>query len=207
MRGTGVVMRSSIGALTAALFLTSIGAAIGETQGLTGNTFVNAFNEAAARNHVDKTAKFEKCTRTSECQYRISDRTVIIVYAKTRDDPVKQLVVLTANPKALPVKDLFSAEDAEVWAVAMQALNPEVSSERRSEIISKFATAVKASNQPSFKAKIGTNRYFAAAAPDIGVWLAVGVNPSKSDAGADGAAGWRQRIRAWIDREHGADKR
>ena len=200
-------MKLSIGAITTALFLTSIGAAIGETQGLTGNAFVNAFNEAAARNHVDKTAKFEKCRRTSECQYRISDRTVIIVYGKTRDDPVKQLVVLTANPKALPVKDLFSAEDAEVWAIAMQALNPEVSSERRSEIISKFATAVKASNQPTFKAKVGTNRYFAAAASDVGIWLAVSVKPSKSEEGADGVTSWRQRIRAWIDRERSANTR
>jgi len=195
-------MKSSTGAITAALVLTVIGTATGVTQVLTGSAFVNAFNETAAKSHVNKTAKFEKCRRVSECQYRISDRTVIIVYGKTRDDPVEQLVVLTTNPNASSAKDLFSAEDADVWAVAMQTLNPEVSSDRRSEIISKFAATFKDSNQPAFRTKIGANRYFAAAAPDLGVWLAVSVKPSKPEEGAKEMASWRQRIHAWIEKEH-----
>ena len=112
-------MKSNLGIITVALILTSAGGVFGATAGLTGEAFVTAFNATAASNHIDKVAKFEKCRRVAGCLYRISDHTIILISYK-RDEPIKQVVVMTTvSPKEPSVKDVFSMEDSAVWPVVI----------------------------------------------------------------------------------------
>jgi len=119
------------------------------------------------------------------------------------DDPIKKVVVMTkTSAKGLSVKDLFSAEDNAALSLVIQVLNPELSSDQRADFVNKFATTIK-DDQSSFTTKIGTNRYFAGSAPDLGIWLVASVNSPKSEDKPTWAAKWRQRIGAWIKKERG----
>ena len=196
-------MRASLGIIVAGLILALTGAALCDTPVLSNKAFVDAFNQAAVSNHVDKAAKFERCRRFSGCQYRISDQTIIMLSGKTIDDPIKKVVVMTkTSAKGLSVKDLFSAEDNAALSLIIQVLNPELSSDQRADFVNKFATTIK-DDQSSFTTKIGTNRYFAGSAPDLGIWLVASVNSPKSEDKPTWAAKWRQRIGAWIKKERG----
>ncbi len=72
------------------------------------------------------------------------------------------------------------------------------SAEQRGDIPIKFDAAIK-NGQASFTTKAGVNRYSAAAAPDMGIWMVANVRSSGST-GAAWFANWRKRVEGWIQR-------
>jgi hypothetical protein len=192
--------------LAASLMLMPIVAAVGDTPVMKTDSLADIFNATAQGNHLDKTAKLERCKAgliSTWCQYRISERTIMVASGRKSDALVRNVTIITSRQKGEPVRvesvePLFTEEAAPVWPVVIQILNPELSPEQRSGIPTKFDAAIK-NGQASFTTKAGVNRYSAAAAPDMGIWMVANV---RSPGSTDTAwfANWRKRVEGWIKR-------
>jgi hypothetical protein len=198
--------RTTFLTLATTLLLMPIVPAVGDTPVMKTDSLADLFNTTAQSDHLDKTAKLERCKAgliSTWCQYRISERTIMVASGRKSDALVRNVTIITSRQKGEPVRvesvePLFAEEAAPVWPVIIQILNPELSPDQRSDIPTKFDAAIK-NGQASFTTKAGVNRYSAAAAPDMGIWMVANV---RSPGSTDTAwfANWRKRVEGWIKR-------
>ena len=159
------------------------------------NTFAEVFNDLAKRANVDKSATLQECRKVvfSACLYSISDNTKIVVGGKADDAPRSIAVVTLKKDQTIPVA--FTEEDAQIWPLIVQMANPDIPAEQRTQPVDKFKAMLKA-DQSSFTMKIGSIRYSAAAAPEMGVWMVANLKPVLSPSTWFGD--WRQKVKGWI---------
>ena len=159
------------------------------------NTFAEVFNDLAKRANVDKSATLQECRKVvfSACLYSISDNTKIVVGGKADDAPRSIAVVTLKKDQTIPVA--FTEEDAQIWPLIVQMANPDIPAEQRTQPVDRFKAMLKA-DQSSFTMKIGSIRYSAAAAPEMGVWMVANLKPVLSPSTWFGD--WRQKVKGWI---------
>jgi hypothetical protein len=159
------------------------------------NTFAEVFNDLAKRANVDKSATLQECRKVvfSACLYSISDNTKIVVGGKADEAPRSIAVVTLKKEQTIPVA--FTEEDAQIWPLIVQMANPDIPAEQRNQPVDRFKAMLKA-DQSSFTMKIGSIRYSAAAAPEMGVWMVANLKPVLSPSTWFGD--WRQKVKGWI---------
>src|ERR1700722_9817796 len=159
------------------------------------NTFAEVFNDLAKRANVDKSATLQECRKVvfSACLYSISDNTKIVVGGKADDAPRSIAVVTLKKDQTIPVA--FTEEDAQIWPLIVQMANPDIPAEQRTQPVDRFKAMLKA-DQSSFTMKIGSIRYSAPAAPEMGVWMVANLKPVLSPSTWFGD--WRQKVKGWI---------
>jgi hypothetical protein len=159
------------------------------------NTFAEVFNDLAKRANVEKSATLQECRKVvfSACLYSISDNTKIVVGGKADDAPRSIAVVTLKKEQTIPVA--FTEEDAQIWPLIVQMANPDIPAEQRTQPVDRFKAMLKA-DQSSFTMKIGSIRYSAAAAPEMGVWMVANLKPVLSPSTWFGD--WRQKVKGWI---------
>src|ERR1700722_20257883 len=159
------------------------------------NAFAEVFNDLAKRANVDKSATLQECRKVvfSACLYSISDNTKIVVGGKADDAPRSIAVVTLKKEQTIPVA--FTEEDAQIWPLIVQMANPDIPAEQRNQPVDRFKAMLKA-DQSSFTMKIGSIRYSAAAAPEMGVWMVANLKPVLSPSTWFGD--WRQKVKGWI---------
>lgn len=191
------MMKRILAAGAACLVLILNGGALCESPVMKTNSFAGIFNEAAKQNNLDRSATLQQCRTAifSGCVYRISERTVVVVGGKA-EDAAKSITVITRR-SGEPIPALFKAEDEQIWPVIVQILNPELPPEQRKVPVDKFNAMIQA-GQSSFTTKIGVNRYSAAAAPDMGIWMIANLKPVTWLPASTWIANWQQRIRGWM---------
>jgi len=161
------------------------------------NTFAEVFNDLAKRANVDKSATLQECRKVvfSACLYSIDDNTKIVVGGKADDTPRSIAVVTLKKEQTILVA--FTEEDAQIWPLIVQMANPDIPAEQRTQPVDRFKAMLKA-DQSSFTMKIGSIRYSAAAAPEMGVWMVANLKPVLSPSTWFGD--WRQKVKGWITR-------
>ena len=159
------------------------------------NAFAQVFNDAAKQANVDKSATLQECRKVifSACLYSITDNTKVVVGGKADDTPRSITVVTLRKNATIPM--VFSEEDAQIWPLIVQITNPDLPADQRTLLVDKFDAMVKA-DQSTFTAKIGSIRYSAAAAPEMGIWMIANLKPVLSPTTWFGD--WQQKVKAWI---------
>lgn len=159
------------------------------------NAFAEVFNDVAKRANVDKSATLQECRKVifSACLYSISDNTKIVVGGKSDDSP-RSITIITLR-KGETIPKVFSEEDAQIWPLIVQIANPDLPADQRTLLIDKFNAMVKA-DQPTFTTKIGSIRYSAAAAPEMGIWMIANLKPVLSP--ATWLGDWQKNVKGWI---------
>jgi hypothetical protein len=159
------------------------------------NAFAEVFNDVAKRASVDKSATLQECRKVifSACLYSISDNTKIVVGGKADDSP-RSITIITLR-KGETIPKVFGEEDAEIWPLIVQIANPDSPTDQRTLLIDKFNAMVKA-DQPTFTTKIGSIRYSAAAAPEMGIWMIANLKPVLSPSTWFGD--WQQKVKGWM---------
>ena len=159
------------------------------------NAFAEVFNDVAKRANVDKSATLQECRKVifSACLYSISDNTKIVVGGKADDSP-RSITIITLR-KGETIPKVFGEEDAEIWPLIVQIANPDSPTDQRTLLIDKFNAMVKA-DQPTFTTKIGSIRYSAAAAPEMGIWMIANLKPVLSPSTWFGD--WQQKVKGWM---------
>jgi hypothetical protein len=158
-------------------------------------TFADVFNDLAKRANVNKSATLQECRKVvfSACMYSVDDNTKIVVGGKAEDTPRSIAVVTLKKEHTIP--EAFAEEDAQIWPLIVQMANPDISAEQRTQPLDRFKAMLKA-DQSSFTMKIGSIRYSAAAAPEMGVWMVANLKPVLSPSTWFGD--WRQKVKGWI---------
>jgi hypothetical protein len=190
----------STGAMTAALaafcliFVGSLPAR-SEPMAMKTNTFAAVFNDVAKRANVDKTATLQECRTVvfSACLYSVNDSTKIVVGGKADDSPRSIAVVTLKKERTIPVA--FSEDDAQIWPLIVQIANPDLPADQQSQPVNKFNAMLKA-DQSTFTTKIGSVRYSAAAAPEMGIWMIANLKPVLSP--STWVRDWQQKVKGWI---------
>jgi hypothetical protein len=159
------------------------------------NTFAAVFNDVAKRANSDKSATLQECRKVvfSACLYSVSDNTKIVVGGKADDAPRSIAVVTLKKDQTIPA--VFTEEDARLWPLIVQIANPDVPADRRTELVDKFNATLKA-GESTFTAKLGSIRYSAAVAPEMGIWMIASLKPVLSPSAW--FKDWRQKVRGWI---------
>jgi hypothetical protein len=159
------------------------------------NTFAAVFNDAAKRTNADKSATLQECRRVvfSACLYSVSDNTKIVVGGKADDAPRSIAVVTLKKDRTIPAA--FTAEDAQIWPLIVQIANPDIPADQRTQLVDKFTAALKA-GESTFTTKLGSIRYSAAVAPEMGIWMIASLKPVLSP--STWFKDWRQKVRGWI---------
>jgi hypothetical protein len=159
------------------------------------NTFAEVFNDVAKHANIDKSAALQQCRKLvfSACLYSVSDNTKIVVGGKADDAPRSIAVVTLKKEQTIPA--IFAAEDAQIWPLIVQIANPDIPSEQRNQLVDKFNATLKA-GQSSFTTKLGSIRYSAAAAPEMGIWMIASLKPGLSP--STWLKDWQQKVRGWI---------
>jgi len=159
------------------------------------NGFAEVFNEMAKRGNVDKSATLQECRKVifSACLYSVSDNTKVVVGGKADDTPRSITVVTLRKGETIPT--VFGEEDAKIWPLIVQIANPDLPADQRTALVDKFNAMVKA-DEPTFTTKIGSIRYSAAAAPEMGIWMIANLKPVLSP--STWLGDWQQKVRGWI---------
>jgi hypothetical protein len=159
------------------------------------NAFAEVFDDVAKRANIDKTATLQECRKVifSACLYSISDNTKVVVGGKADDSP-RSITVITLR-KGETIPKVFSEEDAQIWPLIVQIANPDLPADQRTLLADKFNAMVKA-DQPTFTTKIGSIRYSAAAAPEMGIWMIANLKPVLSP--ATWLGDWQKNVKGWI---------
>ncbi len=159
------------------------------------NTFAAVFNDVAKRANSDKSATLQECRKVvfSACLYSVSDNTKIVVGGKADDAPRSIAVVTLKKNQTIPA--VFTEEDARLWPLIVQIANPDVPADQRTELVDKFNATLKA-GESTFTAKLGSIRYSAAVAPEMGIWMIASLKPVLSPSAW--FKDWRQKVRGWI---------
>ena len=159
------------------------------------NTFAEVFNDLAKRANIDKSATLQECRKLvfSACLYSISDNTKIVVGGKADDTPRSIAVVTLKKDQTMQVA--FTAEDAQIWPLIVAMANPDIPADQRTQLVDKFNAMLKA-DQSTFTTKIGSIRYSAAAAPEMGIWMIANIKPVLSPSTWFGD--WQQKVKGWI---------
>jgi len=188
-------LRAASWLAAAGILLAANGAAFGDAPAINANAFAEVFNKAAKDNHLQNTAKLEKCKSgfrfRAWCRYRISPRTIIVVTARTASAPVRTVTVLTSGKDNLPQN---ATEDEPLWPVVLQILSPEQTPEQRKDSVNKLLAAVKG-DRASVTAKIGAIQYSAFADPKFGIWLEA--NLSAASTITERIRNWRKQFSDW----------
>ena len=159
------------------------------------NTFAAVFNDVAKRANFDKSATLQECRKVvfSACLYSISDNTKIVVGGKADDAPRSIAVVTLKKEQTIPA--VFTAEDAQIWPLIVQIANPDIPVEQRTQLVDRFNAMLKA-GQSTFTTKLGSIRYSAAAAPEMGIWMIANLKSVLSP--STWFKDWRQKVKGWI---------
>jgi hypothetical protein len=159
------------------------------------NTFAEVFNDVAKQANVDKSATLQQCRKLvfSACLYSLSDNTKIVVGGKADEAPRNIAVVTLKKDQTIPA--VFAAEDTQIWPLIVQIANPDIPAEQRNQLVDKFNATLKA-GQSSFTTKLGSIRYSAAAAPEMGIWMIASLKPVLSP--STWLKDWQQKVRGWI---------
>jgi hypothetical protein len=188
-------LRAASWLMAAGFLLAANGAAFCDTPAIKADSFAEVFNKAAKDSHLDNVAKLEKCKSgfrfRAWCRYRISQRTIIVVSAKTTSAPARSLTVLTSGKDNLAP---LAAEDEPLWLVVLQILSPEQTPEQRKDSVNKFLAAVKG-DRAGATAKIGAIRYSAFADTKSGIWL--DANLSSAATVTERIKNWRKKFNDW----------
>lgn len=180
---------------SAFLILTLGASARSEPVAMKTNTFAQVFNDVAKRGNVDKSATLQECRKIifSACLYSISDNTTVVIGGKADDTPRSITVVTLRQGETIPT--IFSEEDAKIWPLIVQIANPDVPADQQAQLADKFNAMVK-TDQSTFTMKIGSIRYSAAAAPEMGIWMIANLKPVLSPSTWFGD--WQQKVKDWI---------
>jgi hypothetical protein len=176
------------------IFMSSL-SAYSEPTAMKTNTFADVFNDLAKRANINKSATLQECRKVvfSACLYSVDDNTRIVVGGKADDSP-RSIAVVTLK-KDQTISAAFTEEDTQIWPLIVQIANPDIPAEQRTQPVDRFNAMLKA-DQSSFTMKIGSIRYSAAAAPEMGVWMVANLKPVLSPSTWFGD--WRQKVNAWI---------
>jgi hypothetical protein len=189
--GSGAI--AALGILLSAFALSP--SACAEPIAMKTNTFAAVFNDVAKRANSDKSATLQECRKVvfSACLYSVSDNTKIVVGGKADDAPRSIAVVTLKKNQTIPA--VFTEEDARLWPLIVQIANPDVPADQRTELVDKFNATLKA-GESTFTAKLGSIRYSAAVAPEMGIWMIASLKPVLSPSAW--FKDWRQKVRGWI---------
>jgi hypothetical protein len=181
------------GALLSAFILSP--SARAEPMVMKTNTFAEVFNDVAKHANVDKSATLQRCRKLvfSACLYSLSDNTKIVVGGKADEAPRSIAVVTLRKDQTIPA--VFTAEDAQIWPLIVQIANPDVPVDQRTQLVDKFNETLKV-GESTFTTKLGSIRYSAAVAPEMGIWMMASLKPVLSP--ATWFKDWRQKVRGWI---------
>jgi len=159
------------------------------------NTFAAVFNDVAKRANSDKSATLQECRKVvfSACLYSVSDNTKIVVGGKADDAPRSIAVVTLKKDQTIPAA--FTAEDAQIWPLIVQIANPDAPAEQRTQLVDKFNATLKA-GESTFTTKLGSIRYSAAVAPEMGIWMIASLKPVLSP--STWFKDWQQKVKGWI---------
>ena len=184
---------TAFGSLCVVFILSSV--ARSEPIAMKTNSFAEVFNNLAKQANIDKTATLQECRKVvfSACLYSISDHTTIVVGGKADDTPRSITVVTLKKEQTIPAA--FTEEDAQIWPLIVQMANPNIPTEQRTQLVDKFNAMLKA-DQSTFTTKIGSIRYSAAAAPEMGIWMIANLKPLLSPSTWFGD--WQQKVKGWI---------
>ena len=194
---TAAVSKIGLTQILWSIFLISIlgASARCEPMAMKTNDFAEVFNDVAKQANVDKSATLQECRKIifSACLYSISDNTKVVVGGKAGDTP-RSITVITLR-KDETISTAFSEEDAKIWPLIVQIANPDLPADQRTLLADKFTAMVKA-DQPTFTTKIGTIRYSAAAAPEMGIWMIANLKPVLSP--STWLGDWQQKVKGWV---------
>jgi hypothetical protein len=159
------------------------------------NAFAAVFNDVAKRANSDKSATLQECRKAvfSACLYFVDDNTKIVVGGKADDAPRSIAVVTLKKDQTIPA--VFNAEDAQIWPLIVQIANPDIPVDQRTQLVDKFNATLKA-GESTFTTKLGSIRYSAAAAPEMGIWMIASLKSVLRP--STWFKDWRQKVRGWI---------
>jgi hypothetical protein len=179
----------------AGFLLAANGFAFGDAPAIKANAFAEAFDKAAKENHLENTAKLEKCKSgfrfRAWCRYRISPRTIIVVTARTTSAPARTVTILTSGKDNLAP---IAAENEPLWLATLQILSPEQTPEQRKDSVNKLLAAVKG-DRAGITATIGAVRYSAFADPKFGIWLDANLSATRTV--TERIRNWRKQFSDW----------